>query len=41
MFHYFNMFLKILKYIINCVENDPVNGDYSDENNTKLMKEAG
>ena len=32
---------NILKYMINCVKNDPANGDFSSEENTKLMKEAG
>src|SRR5437868_3494260 len=32
---------KILKYIITCAENDPVNGDYYSEENKNLIKEAG
>ena len=33
--------LKILQYIINCVNADSLNGDYYNENNRKLMIEAG
>jgi len=32
---------NILKYIITCVEKDPINGNYYDVNNHKLLKEAG
>lgn len=32
---------KILKFIINCVKFDPVDGDFEDENNNKLVQEAG
>ena len=32
---------KILQYIINCVKADPINGDYYDKDNRKLMIEAG
>ena len=31
----------ILKYIIECVRNDPINGDYYEKSNSNLMKEAG
>jgi hypothetical protein len=31
----------MLKYIIKCALKDPVCGDYSDKENTELMKEAG
>ncbi len=33
--------MKILEYIINCVKNDPINGDYYNKDNAKLMIEAG
>ena len=33
--------LKILQYIINCVNADSLNGDYYNEDNRKLMIEAG
>jgi len=32
---------KILKYMITCTINDPQNGDYYDEKNNNLIKEAG
>lgn len=32
---------KILQYMINCVKHDGVNGDWYDEENYKLVKEAG
>ncbi len=32
---------NILKYMINCAIYDPQNGDYYDEENNKLIKEAG
>ena len=32
---------KLLKYIITCTAHDPINGDYYDKENIKLIKEAG
>ena len=31
----------ILKYIIDCAQNDPNNGNFYNEENIKLVKEAG
>ena len=33
--------MKILKYIINCVQKDPIHGDYYSEDNENLIVEAG
>jgi hypothetical protein len=33
--------MKILKYIINCVQKDPINGDYYSADNAIIMEEAG
>ncbi len=33
--------MKILEYIINCVKNDPINGDYCNKDNGKLIIDAG
>ncbi len=33
--------MNILKYIITCVKNDPINGDYYNKENGKLIIEAG
>lgn len=33
--------LNILHYIIKCAENDPINGNWFDEENFKILKEAG
>lgn len=33
--------LKILKYLITCVENEPMNGDYVGLQNQQLIREAG
>ncbi len=33
--------MNILKYIITCVKEDPINGDYYNKNNAKLIIEAG
>jgi hypothetical protein len=33
--------MNILKYIINCVKEDPINGDYYNKDNGELIKEAG
>lgn len=33
--------MKILEYIINCVKNDPINGDYYNKENATLIREAG
>jgi hypothetical protein len=32
---------KILEYIINCLHHDPDNGDWYDDNNVKLIRDAG
>jgi hypothetical protein len=32
---------RVLEYIINCIIADPLEGDYYEENNTKLLKEGG
>jgi hypothetical protein len=32
---------NILKYIITCVKNDPECGDYYDDENEKILREAG
>ena len=32
---------KILKYVITCAVRDPINGDYSNEDNNNLLREAG
>ena len=32
---------KIFKYVLSCALRDPTNGDYSNENNNKLLREAG
>jgi len=32
---------NILTYIINCVKADPQNGDHYDEDNKKILREAG
>jgi hypothetical protein len=33
--------MKILEYIINCVKNDPINGDYYNKENGQLIIDAG
>ena len=32
---------KVLEFMINCIIADPINGDYYDEKNSELIKEAG
>jgi hypothetical protein len=33
--------LFVCKYLMNCVENDPTNGDYYNKTNNDIMKKAG
>lgn len=32
---------KVLKFMLNCIIADPINGDYCNEENNELLKEAG
>jgi len=33
--------MKIFEYILNCVKDDPIEGDYYNEENIQLLKDAG
>lgn len=35
------MCIKMLRFVINCVKNDPQNGDYWDDQCHTLLKDAG